>query len=178
MFTKYKQCRANQKVNEQHMRYTKSCYKVKTKAAQKSHAETMTAAYTCIQLPRLDHMEQSSPLNTPPHPILSHPVPTHSTPPMYDSPLCMCCEVRKKKKDPETYCHWRNGPNESELSNKGGTYIQEGSHGPPTEKKRSVQWFQSGKTIVTLERGGERARERERKRERVREMEQEVRERT
>lgn len=78
MFTKYKQCQANQKVNEQHMRHTKSSYKVKTKAAQKSHAETMTAAYTCIQLPRLDHMEQSSPLNTPPpHPIPSRPDPLH-----------------------------------------------------------------------------------------------------
>lgn len=177
MFTKYNQCQANQKVNEQHMRHTKSSYKVKTKAAQKSHAETMTAAYTCIQLPRLDHMEQSSPLNTPPpHPIPSRPDPLH--PSDVWQPIVHVLRGKKEKKDPETYCHWRNGPNESELSNKGGTYIQEGSHGPPTEKKRSVQWFQSGKTIVTLERGGERARERERKRERVREMEQEVRERT
>lgn len=61
----------------------------------KSYTETLTAAYTCIQLPCMDHMEPSTPPNAPPPYLIL----THSTPPMYDNLLCMCYE--EKKNDPK-----------------------------------------------------------------------------
>lgn len=151
------------KVNEQHMQLIK--FKTQDKALQKLRWDNDSSIHV-YSTTTLGPHGAIKPLKHP------HPIPTHSTPPMYDIPLCMCYEEEKKKKTLnllplKEWSQWKW------IKQQRRHLHSRASHGPPTEKKGSVQWFQSGKTIVSnLE---EREREVEKvggkEREWVREME-------
>lgn len=80
MVTKYK-------ARQKHMQQIK--FKTKDKAVQKLRWDNDSSRHV-HSAPTLGPHGAIKPTKHP------HPIPTHSTPPMYDIPLCMCYEEEKK----------------------------------------------------------------------------------
>lgn len=112
--TEFKQSRAHQPRADVQLSY-KPSWELKTKQAQKSWDNDSMHVHST---PRL----RPHGATKHPHPI---PPPTHSAPPMYDIPLCVCYKGEEKESRPLYILPLQEWSNESELSNKRGTYIQE-----------------------------------------------------
>lgn len=157
MFPKYKQCKAKQ--TSVSSTCSKSSLRLKTKkAVQKLHWSDDSSTHV-HSAPTLGPHGAIKP------PKQLHPTPSRPTPPLRCMTSQCACATRKKKKTLNLlplneWFRWKW------IKQQRRHLHSRASHGPPTEKKRSVQWFQSEKTIVSNlgEGGRERKREREIKR--------------